>query len=331
MTGFRGLALTSPLPKPSFTLTDFNGAPYDFVRETSGKATLLFFGYTHCPDVCPVHMANIAAVLKTLSAEDRDAIRVVFVTTDPERDTPARLKEWLGAFDSSFVGLTGSISAIDAAQTSLGLQPARKEYPGADSTKYGIGHAAQVIAFARDGFAYLVYPFGIRQDDWARDLPKLARDASGEEIRRQISAQAGNGGAAVDAPPTSVAMRGFEIVKAVVAEPAAKGETVLYFTVRNGTPMTDTLVSLHCDCASMVTMHDTFSGGRMAQIQDVVVGPGADMKFEPGGRHAMVMGPRVALKAGDSVLVSFSFRRFGRLDAMAHIVKYADVQRALER
>src|SRR6185436_20681174 len=86
MTGFRGLALTAPVPKPSFTLTDFNGAPYDFIRETSGKATLLFFGYTHCPDVCPVHMSNIAQTLKNMPAPDASRIKVVFVTNDPDRD-----------------------------------------------------------------------------------------------------------------------------------------------------------------------------------------------------------------------------------------------------
>ena len=89
---FRGVALPTPIATPSLTLTDFNGQPFDFAAATRDKVGLLFFGYTHCPDVCPLHMANIAAVLKRMSAEDRARVVTVFVTTDPERDTPARLK-----------------------------------------------------------------------------------------------------------------------------------------------------------------------------------------------------------------------------------------------
>src|SRR5688572_22956637 len=83
---FRGVVLSTPVDKPDFTLTDFNGEPYNFRLKTAGKVALLFFGYTHCPDVCPLHAANIAAVLKQLPFEMRDSIRFVFVTTDPERD-----------------------------------------------------------------------------------------------------------------------------------------------------------------------------------------------------------------------------------------------------
>ncbi|HEY7573705.1 MAG TPA: SCO family protein, partial [Thermoanaerobaculia bacterium] len=94
----RGTELDPSWPKPDFTLTDTEGGPFDFRARTDGFVTLLFFGYTHCPDVCPVHMANIAAVLADLDYADRARIRVVFVTTDPERDTPGRLREWLDRF-----------------------------------------------------------------------------------------------------------------------------------------------------------------------------------------------------------------------------------------
>ena len=90
---FRGVAISPPLAKPPLTLTDFNGQPYDFAAQTRDKVALLFFGYTHCPDVCPLHMANIAAVLGRMPAGDRARVVTVFVTTDPERDTPARLKD----------------------------------------------------------------------------------------------------------------------------------------------------------------------------------------------------------------------------------------------
>jgi protein SCO1/2 len=171
----RGTVLAPSWPKPDFTLSDTEGRPFDFRARTDGFVTLLFFGYTHCPDVCPIHMANIAAVLRDLDYADRSRIRVVFVTTDPERDTPARIRAWLDRFDRSFIGLRGSPAAIDQIQAAVHLpaairQPSR---PGPLPGAYAVGHAAQVIAFTPDGRARVVYPFGTRQSDWAHDLPAL--------------------------------------------------------------------------------------------------------------------------------------------------------------
>lgn len=169
---FRGRVLAEPIPRPDFTLLDTSGRPYDFLAETRGKVALLFFGYTHCPDVCPIHMGNIAAVLDDLGSERRREVEVVFVTTDPERDTPKRIRTWLDRFDPAFVGLRGSPAEVDSIQRSLGLPPSVLE-PAAVGDDYVVGHAAQVLAFSPDGPARVVYPFGSRQEDWARDLPRL--------------------------------------------------------------------------------------------------------------------------------------------------------------
>jgi protein SCO1/2 len=170
--GLRGRVLPGPLPKPDLVLTDVNGAPFDLRRETDGYLTLLFFGYTSCPDICPIHMANLGAVLRTFRPTLRERIRVVFVTTDPDRDTPARMKAWLANFDPTFIGLTGDTATINAAQRALYLPPA--QIGPADSTgAYLVGHAAAIVAFTPDNQARAMYPFGIRQADWANDLPRL--------------------------------------------------------------------------------------------------------------------------------------------------------------
>lgn len=177
-TGYRGVALAEPLEKPDFVLRDTEGRPFRFRQETEGRLTLLFFGYTHCPDVCPVQLANLAAVLGDLPHRDRRRIRVVFVTTDPERDTPERLRAWLDGFDPAFVGLRGSRERVNGIQRSLDLPPAVRQPasgPGPGEGDYTVGHASQVIAFTADGRGRVVYPFGIRQADWARDLPRLLR------------------------------------------------------------------------------------------------------------------------------------------------------------
>src|ERR1700686_4953145 len=123
---YPGGLVSPPAPKPRFTLTDTSGAPYDLQAKTQGYVTLLFFGYTHCPDMCPLQMNMIARALKTLSPAVQSQFTVVFVTTDPERDTPQVLRSWLDHFDKRLIGPTGSEAAIEAAQIAANLSPPKK-------------------------------------------------------------------------------------------------------------------------------------------------------------------------------------------------------------
>jgi protein SCO1/2 len=179
LAGLHGVLLTPARAKPGFVLTDTQGRPFDFVAQTRGAATLLYFGYTNCPDVCPAQLANIGAALRRLPAADQQRVRVVFVTTDPARDTPARLRSWLDNFDRRFIGLSGSADSVNAIQARLGLPPATMEMmdPRASGPRaaYGMGHAAQVLAFTPDDSLRAEYPSGFNVDDWVNDLPKLAR------------------------------------------------------------------------------------------------------------------------------------------------------------
>ena len=168
----RGAALPTALAKPAFTFTATDGSAYDFRARTRGKLALVFFGYTHCPDVCPVTMANLGAVVQNLLPSEQEKITVVFVTTDPARDSLTRLRSWLANFDPDFVGLRAPLDSVNAVQAALHLPPTMVGEP--DSTgAYEVGHSAVVVAFTPDDSARFVYPFGIRQADWAHDLPKL--------------------------------------------------------------------------------------------------------------------------------------------------------------
>ncbi len=168
---FAGVELTPAKPKLSFALTATDGRRFDFRRDTDGRLTLLFLGYTSCPDVCPVHLANIAAALARLSADERRQVRVVFVTTDPARDSLPRIRAWLDNFDSTFVGLRGTRDEVAAVESALGLAPSSMQ-PTIEGG-YAVGHAAQVLVFTPDDSLRVMYPFGVRQQDWARDLPRL--------------------------------------------------------------------------------------------------------------------------------------------------------------
>lgn len=171
---YRGGLITPPLPKPQFTLTDTSGAPFAFREKTQGYVTLLFFGYTSCPDQCPMHMANIGGALKKLPPHVADQVKLVFVTTDPARDTPAVLRRWLDLFDRRFIGLTGTESAVEAVQNAAGVPVAQKT--GSANGNYGVAHANFVLAYSKDNLAHLLYPGGVSKDDWAHDLPLLLGD-----------------------------------------------------------------------------------------------------------------------------------------------------------
>lgn len=167
--------LDQPFTKPDFVLTDTKGKPYDFRARTKGKPTLIYFGYTNCPDVCPTTMSNIAIAKKSLPKADQDKLQVVFVTTDPARDTPASLGKWLpAAGDPSFIGLTGDFKTIQAGARSIGIgiDPATTNKDGTVSSTHG----AQVIAFSpkTDG-GYLLYGDDTSSDDYAKDLPKIIK------------------------------------------------------------------------------------------------------------------------------------------------------------
>ncbi|MEV6165438.1 SCO family protein [Streptomyces sp. NPDC052052] len=166
--------LDQPFTKPDLVLTDTHGKKYDLREQTKGKPTLIYFGYTNCPDVCPLIMSNIAIAKKSLPKADQDQLRVVFVTTDPERDTPSSLGSWLKSQDASFIGLTGDFATIQAGarQIGIGIDAPKKEKDGTVVSMHG----SQVIAFSpKTDKGYLVYSEDTSPDDYTKDLPKIVK------------------------------------------------------------------------------------------------------------------------------------------------------------
>jgi protein SCO1/2 len=160
----------SPEQRP-FTLTDTSGHRFSFASHARGKLTYLYFGYTHCPDVCPLTMGDIAAALRRVKPNIRRRVEVVFVTVDPQRDTPWVLRSWLDHYNRSFIGLTGSNQAIRnaAQQAGVPLPPAPKNKNGS----YGVTHSSFVFPFSPDGRAHVVYAQGFHAADYVHDMPLL--------------------------------------------------------------------------------------------------------------------------------------------------------------
>ena len=109
---FTGSRVEQPYQAPDIPLTDTSGRPYSLASDTDKPLTLVFFGYTKCPDYCPLVMNNIAAAMNRLDDADRERVDVVFVTTDPARDDRPTLRRYLDGYDEDFIGLTGELSTI---------------------------------------------------------------------------------------------------------------------------------------------------------------------------------------------------------------------------
>jgi protein SCO1/2 len=197
--GFHGVEPSPPPARPAFVLTDISGKRYDFQAETKGRPTYLYFGYTHCPDACPTAMADVAAALrKAPAAQQREAV-VVFVTTDPKRDTPGVLRRWLDQFSTSFVGLLGTTAQIATAETVAGISvaapgppiPTISGRPDAHPTEpgapiqhkhfgplgYSVTHSDVILAYDADDRLPVLYPGGATVSDIANDLPLLLHPA----------------------------------------------------------------------------------------------------------------------------------------------------------
>jgi protein SCO1/2 len=149
---YDGAGLLPPQPRPNFTLTDEEGKPFAFQAETGGHPTLLFFGYTHCPDECPTTMADIRLALRDVPAAVAAKTYVVFVTTDVKRDTGPVLARWLKQFaagtTATWVGLTGTQAQINAAQAAAHVTIAMDG---------GETHSVQVLLYGPDDYAHVSF------------------------------------------------------------------------------------------------------------------------------------------------------------------------------
>ena len=132
---------------PDLKVTDQNGAPVA-LDQLKDKWTLLFFGYTFCPDICPTTLAQIRQIRSELSTEDAEKLRVVLVSVDPNRDTPQRLKEYLGYFDEQYIGLTAPVADIQklANAVSVPFIPADTSKPN-----YTVDHSGNLALLGPDG------------------------------------------------------------------------------------------------------------------------------------------------------------------------------------
>ena len=166
---YRGSLIDPPVPAADFELTDQNGQKFR-LSDQDGEIILLFFGYSNCPDVCPLTMSEYKQ-MKEMLGEQADQVRFVFVTVDPERDTQARLSEYVNAFDPEIIGLTGSRTELEPVWKSYGVYQAKQETGSAAG--YTVDHTSRTYLIDQDGNWQLTYPFEMEKEDILSDVRYL--------------------------------------------------------------------------------------------------------------------------------------------------------------
>ena len=168
---FAGLEVDQPQIMPDPVLTDTQGQPFAMRADTTGVVRLVYFGFTTCPDICPVHLSQLSDVLAR--PEMPPNIKVLFVTVDPDTDTPQVMRAFLDQFSTDFIGLTGTEEMLIDVQRQFSALIATSAVD--QNGEVGdIGHDGRVFAFAPDDLGRTQYPHPTRQTTWTRDLPILA-------------------------------------------------------------------------------------------------------------------------------------------------------------
>lgn len=168
---FAGAVLPRPYDVPPTHLSDTSGRAFSLADTTDHRLTLVFFGYTHCPDECPTTMATLASAMLQLDERDRAATQVVFVTTDPARDTGPVVRDWLDHFSASFVGLTGPLRTIVDVATAVGVPVAKGHR--LPSGGYDVPHGTQVLAIDGKDTVPVVWTLGTTAPELAHDIHQL--------------------------------------------------------------------------------------------------------------------------------------------------------------
>lgn len=167
---FSGSVLQASMPAPEMEgLVYDNREPVD-IDELRGEVVLVYFGYTHCPDLCPTMLSTVNRALEGLG-DDAGKVETLMVTVDPERDTPEYLAEYVDHFNESFRGVWGTEDDVRSVATKYGVHFEYDE-PGEDGS-YLIGHTASLLAIDREGVLRIVYPVGTQAESLRADLEEL--------------------------------------------------------------------------------------------------------------------------------------------------------------
>lgn len=285
-----GLVLTPPRTAPDFELIDHNRNPYR-LSDQIGDAVMIFFGYTHCPDVCPASLYYNTLVKEYLGPL-ADRVQFVFVTVDGKRDTPETLKTYVEGFDPDFIGLWGDEAQTEDIVKKYGVFVEIEEIP--DSEHYWVNHSSLTYLIDPAGLLRAAYMFNTDPELIAEDLRQIIH-----EYDSQL-------------PATTV--------EGAWARPGiAGGNSAVYMQLHNPSNAAERLVGARTRIAQTVELHETSfevftdENGqinqvmRMQEVGVVDVPTHATVELKPGGLHIMLIGLNEDLHEGDTVLLDLYF------------------------
>ncbi len=168
-----GTPIEPPLELTDFTLTSHEGTPLS-LSDLQGAPVLLYFGYTFCPDICPTTLAEMVQVRRELG-EQADEVAFVFVSVDPERDTPEVLQRYLSAFDETFIGLSGDETTLSKISGEYGLYYEKRSVEGT-SADYLIDHTTKSYLVGSDGKLHMIYSYGMPASVIAADIRAMLEE-----------------------------------------------------------------------------------------------------------------------------------------------------------
>ena len=169
---YQGSVIDPPAPAADFTLTDQDGNPWT-LSDQKGKTNLIFFGYTSCPDVCPMTLSEFMQI-KAILEDQADQVNFVYITVDPERDTVEKMSAYLENFDPEFIGLTGTIEELDPVWKSYGVY--HEKVDTGSEAGYLVDHSASIYVVDKDGNLRLTFPYGMDVNQMAEDVRHLVQE-----------------------------------------------------------------------------------------------------------------------------------------------------------
>lgn len=331
-----------PFTVPDQALLTHTGASFNLRDATAGRFAILFFGYTYCPDVCPIQMATTNAALAQLTDEERSGVLEIFVTVDPQRDTPERLADWIDAMRSPAVGLRGSTEEIERLLGAMGFvmppMTSRQPIEGGGPDAYLVPHPTSLFLITPDGLGRFQYRYeGTTPAQIVADLRMLMELDWSESGRMAADGAAGEtaGGATAEADPWAVVESSLgttvagpiTIRGARIPENAASLSLALYAEVENRGP-DDALVGIESDVAEVGLLHvvETRNGlASMRSTSEIPVPEGGTVALRSGQQHGMFSELLDVLRAGDTVDVEFIFASGARIVVQVPVVPLSDM------
>lgn len=292
-----------------FSLTDHNGKMAN-LSDYQGKVVVMSFGFTSCPDICPVTLNQLKQVMNKL--DDRSGeLQNLFISIDPKRDTPSVLKEYMGYFDPTFIGLTGKLDEIK--NVSRKYHSSFKKHNLKSKDEYVFGHTVSVFLIDRQGRLRGHYKI-------ATEFKRLLKDVQ----------------TLVFAPP---AKKQVKLSKGVAAKPNLKIEgawvralpptvssTVAYMNIFNKSDNADRLMGIRSPLANVTEIHESYTEGDMAlmrRVEDVIIPANGVLKLEPRGLHAMMLNIKKRPQEGSKIPLILSFKNAGDVRVYAEVKKGA--------